>query len=248
MENETPAERTPIWVPIVRAMQAVLALIILALSAYLIHGKYFNTLGFTIFLSLLTWIVVAYNLATLYVPAAKAFRIQFVSLGADAALAVFWLSAMGSTAALRASFKYAVDILGCYNDGSAINSSTCIIARDLAKRAAVANANGLAMMSAIAGLSALQMLLFIACVVLGALTWNKSRSRTSQAAYAPQKQNEGSSYQMATPQQPYAAEPQPGIQQQQVYTQQQTYAQQPYAPPAPGHQEMPAQQQQYHPN
>lgn len=69
---------------------------------------------------------------------------------------IFWLSAMGAAAALRASFKYRVTVDGCYNDGSAINSSTCVVSRDLEKRAAVAGSIALSIMSAIAGLAAIE--------------------------------------------------------------------------------------------
>ena len=78
-------------------------------------------------------------------------------MGADAVLVIFWLSSMGASAALRSSFKYAVDIEGCYDDGAAIDSTTCVVDRSLEKRAAVADHAGLSMMSAVAGLSALEM-------------------------------------------------------------------------------------------
>jgi hypothetical protein len=64
---------------------------------------------------------------------------------------------MGASAALRASFKYSVDVEGCYNNGHAIDSSTCIVDRGLEKRDAVASSTGLSMMSGVAGLSALEM-------------------------------------------------------------------------------------------
>lgn len=48
-ETESSAPRTPVWVPFLHGLQFLLAIIILGLSAYIIHGKYFNSLGFTIF-------------------------------------------------------------------------------------------------------------------------------------------------------------------------------------------------------
>lgn len=78
-------------------------------------------------------------------------------MGVDAVMAIFWLSAMGASAALRASFKYEVTIDGCYNDGSLVNSSTCVVERGMEKRAAVATSTGLSVLNAIAGLSALEM-------------------------------------------------------------------------------------------
>ena len=77
-------------------------------------------------------------------------------IGVDALMALFWLSAMGATAGLRASFKYSVDVEGCYSNGQAINSDTCIVDRDLETRDAVASHVGLDLMSGVAGLSALE--------------------------------------------------------------------------------------------
>ena len=79
----------------------------------------------------------------------------------DLFMAILWLSSMGANAALRATFVYNVDA-ECYNDGSAVNSGHCIVDGKrslLTKRetAAVATQAGLAEMSAIAGLSALEM-------------------------------------------------------------------------------------------
>lgn len=50
MENEKPATaRQPIWIPILHVVQVFLSVIILGLSGWLIHGKYFDTLGYDIF-------------------------------------------------------------------------------------------------------------------------------------------------------------------------------------------------------
>lgn len=72
-------------------------------------------------------------------------------LSLDLFMAIFWLACMGANAALRATFTQDVTIEQCYNDGSTINSSTCTISR----RGTVATPVGLALISAIAGLSAL---------------------------------------------------------------------------------------------
>lgn len=68
-------------------------------------------------------------------------------------MAIFWLASMGANAALRASFTSRVSV-SCYNDGSAVSSNKCTYNK---KRdgVAVASDAGLAIMSAIAGLSAL---------------------------------------------------------------------------------------------
>lgn len=106
----------------------------------------------------MTWLVAAYHFATEFIPSLAAIRHPFIVIGIDALMALFWLSAMGATAALRASFKYSVDVEGCYNNGQAISSETCVVTRGLEKRDAVVSHTGLDMMSGIAGLSALEWL------------------------------------------------------------------------------------------
>jgi len=200
----TITTRTPTWVPVILAFELILAVILLGLSAYIIHGYYFNTLGFVIFLSLLTWIVVIYNFVTLYVPSTKHLRPQLAPLVIDAVMVIFWLSAMGADAALRASFRYGVTVDGCYNDGSNINSEYCVVSRrGIEKRQAVADSTGLSIMSAIAGLSALEMLLFIATLVVGVMAWSKSRS--TKTTSTPQVKTEG--YRMEPPKQNYTQAP-----------------------------------------
>ncbi|KFZ13304.1 hypothetical protein V502_06694 [Pseudogymnoascus sp. VKM F-4520 (FW-2644)] len=237
MEDQT-SPRAPIWVPIVRGIQFLLALIILGLSAYIIHGYYFNTLGFTIFCSLLTWLLVAYYLTTEFIPSLSHLRHLFVVIGTDALMVIFWLSGMGAAAALRASFTYDVHVDGCVDDGSLVGSTTCVVERKVEKRMAVVFAAGLSSMSAVAGLSALEMLLFIATLVYYVRTWYQGRETTTATTYTPQKQEEG--YAGAT-QQPYVQQPQtqqPYVQQpqtQQPYVQQEyvqpVYQQQPYSVP-----------------
>ena len=152
-------------------------------------------------------------------------------------MALFWLSSMGASAALRASFKYSVNVEGCYSNGQLIGADTCIVDRDLETRAAVATHIGLSLMTGVAGLSALEWyisqlhkrrsnelillprLLFTACLVYYILTWYQGRSKTSQSAYQPQQQSEG--YAMPTNPQSYAQQPQP----------QHPYVQKPYVQP-----------------
>ncbi|KAE9381123.1 hypothetical protein N431DRAFT_306763, partial [Stipitochalara longipes BDJ] len=199
--------QAPIWIPILRGVQFLFSIIIFALSANLIHGKYFSAMGFAIFCSLLTWIVISYNLGTKYISSLNSFWNQFAVIGADAVMILFWLSSMGASAALRIAFRYPVTVDGCYSDGSTINSETCVVERGLEKRGAVASNAGLSMMSAVAGLSALEMFLFIVCLVYYVLTWFRLRSKfSSSAGYTPPRQPE--SYQMGGQTQPYAPRPQ----------------------------------------
>lgn len=59
--NDASEERTPVWVPIVLGVQFFLAIIILGLSFYIIHGVYFNSLGFAIFLVSSTQCVIDFH-------------------------------------------------------------------------------------------------------------------------------------------------------------------------------------------
>ncbi|KAK0707985.1 hypothetical protein B0H67DRAFT_325443 [Lasiosphaeris hirsuta] len=114
----------------------------------------------------MTWVVVAYALVTEKVPGARGAYNIWAVLSLDLLMAIFWLASMGANAANRAAFRYDVDVEYCYNDGSTISSNHCVVSkRDLEKRAAVAGSVGLACMSAVAGLSALVMFLFIATLV-----------------------------------------------------------------------------------
>lgn len=72
-------------------------------------------------------------------------------------MVIFWLSGMGAAAALRATFRFDVNVDECYDDGSMVGSTTCVVSRNMEKRAAVAGATGLSVMSAVAGVSALEM-------------------------------------------------------------------------------------------
>ena len=70
---------------------------------------------------------------------------------------IFWLSAMGAVAADRTSYKYNVNA-SCSHDGSLISGGKCVIS----KRAGVASYAALDLLSGIAGLCALEMILFVA--------------------------------------------------------------------------------------
>ena len=104
----------------------------------------------------MTWVVALYALITEKVPSANgAYNIRAI-LSLDLFMTIMWLASMGANAALRTSFRYTVEVDYCYNDGSAVNSNHCVLAkRKLGKRGTVAGTGALAMMSAVAGLSAL---------------------------------------------------------------------------------------------
>ncbi|KAJ5035460.1 uncharacterized protein L3040_007927 [Drepanopeziza brunnea f. sp. 'multigermtubi'] len=237
--------RQPIWVPIVHGVQVLLSLAIIGLSGWLIHGKYFNEIGYDIFCVILTWIVVVCLFMAAYLPFLAALNHAVILTMVNAVMAIFWLAAMAATSHLRSKFKYNVTVYGCYDDGSSIDSSTCVVGkRELEKRdGAVATKTGLRAMSAIAGLSGLMMLLFIATLAYAVITLVKGRSDSTIVAHAPQKQSEA--YPMSAPQQPQqqfaSVKQQEQQQQQQAYVpppQHQQYVQPAYSPP-PQTQQMP---------
>ena len=96
--------------------------------------------------------VVAYQLISERVESARGGYDIWAVMALDLLMAIFWLASLGANAALRATFNVTVNIESCYNDGSAVNSNHCTVS----KRAAVASPTGLALMSAVAGLSALE--------------------------------------------------------------------------------------------
>jgi hypothetical protein len=177
-------QKTPTWVVVVRGFQVAFSFIILAMCGYLIHGKAMDANVFALVVCLMTWIVVGYVLVTEKVPSANGAYNIWAVIALDALMTIFWLASMGANAAQRTSFKYDVDIEYCYNDGSAVSSNHCVVSkRDLAKRAAVSGPVGLAVMSAIAGLSAIVMLLFIATLVFHGHTfrlYNESKKSSTR--------------------------------------------------------------------
>jgi hypothetical protein len=99
--SHIPAQ--PLWVGILRIVQAVLALITLALSAYCISyfGGY-SGYALNIFTSLLTWIFLGYIFITAFLfPLAYSVWAQ---LGFEIGLFIFWLSTWATIASLAAAF------------------------------------------------------------------------------------------------------------------------------------------------
>lgn len=112
---------------------------------------------------LFSLVIVTYALVSEKAPNCRnAYNIWAV-LALDLFMAILWLSSMGANAATRAAFTVSVHA-DCYDDGSTINAGHCVVSKRsewLSKRVAVEDAvsgpTGLAEMSAVAGLSALEM-------------------------------------------------------------------------------------------
>lgn len=167
---------SPTWVTVLRIVQIVVSVIVLGCCAYLIHGAYADPQGLAIacvsrpspswgkepcsFLesegnmelihisqSVLTWAVLAYVLLTEWASSLRSAYNIFAVLSLDLFLVIMWLAAMGTNAAHRAAFTVPVEISGCVDDGSLIDSTTCY---KLRKRAFVAGPVGMAVMVVVA--------------------------------------------------------------------------------------------------
>ncbi|EFX05273.1 hypothetical protein CMQ_3342 [Grosmannia clavigera kw1407] len=152
---------------VARGFSLFFAIIILGLSVYLMHGLVLSAYAFSLVCSIFTLAIVLYAVLTEKVSGCRAGYNCWAILALDLLMIIFWLSSMAANAALRATFIYAVDT-ECYDDGSTFNSGHCVVEkRDrsssvVRRDGAVAGPVGRASMSVIAGLSALEMLLFIA--------------------------------------------------------------------------------------
>ncbi|EAQ85374.1 hypothetical protein CHGG_09388 [Chaetomium globosum CBS 148.51] len=160
-EKEQYIQQTPLWVVIVRALQIVFSFVTVIMAGVLIHGKALGANGFAVACVVFTWIIVSYTLITEKVASARGAYNIWAVLSLDLTMVIFWLASLGANAELRASFNVPVNVESCFNDGSAINSNHCTVS----KRAAVAGPVGLALISAIAGVSALEWLLFLATLI-----------------------------------------------------------------------------------
>jgi len=177
-EKEQYIQQTPLWVVIVRALQIVFSFVTVIMAGVLIHGHAMGANGFAVACVVFTWIIVSYTLITEKVASARGSYNIWAVLSLDLTMVIFWLASLGANADLRARFNTPVTIESCFNDGSAISSNHCTIS----KRAAVAGEVGLALMSAVAGVSALEWLLFLATLIFHGHTyrlWHQEHKKPS---------------------------------------------------------------------
>ncbi|KAI1426048.1 hypothetical protein F5Y12DRAFT_713495 [Xylaria sp. FL1777] len=148
---------TPRWFLGVRIAQIIVSLVIVALAGFFIHGYYADALGIAIASGVLTWAIALYAILTEHTAGCRSGYNTWAVLSLDFFMIVLWLASLGANAAFRSSFVYAVNVEDCYNDGSAINSNHCVVS----KRSAIATPTGLAVLSSVAGVSAVPLILFI---------------------------------------------------------------------------------------
>ncbi|CAI4214881.1 unnamed protein product [Parascedosporium putredinis] len=163
---------TPTWKLAVRGVQIFITLAVLGLSGHIIHGAYMDPFGLAIAVVVLSWVGLAYILLTEKVASLRSAYIVYAVLAVDLFLTIMWLATMGATAHMRAAFKYTANISGCYDDGSLIGSMTCF---KLRKRGFVAGPVGLAEMTVVACISALNFILFAVCFVTSLLAFFRQR-------------------------------------------------------------------------
>ncbi|CAM1504583.1 Fc.00g021740.m01.CDS01 [Cosmosporella sp. VM-42] len=154
--------KTPIWMVVIRGFQVFISLIILALCGRLMHDAYLDEEGFSLAISLFTWLAVAYILLTEKISGLRNAYNVIAVLVIDGLLMILWLAAFAATAARRAKYVYDVSVGDCSDNGSLIDSKSCSV---FGKRAVILFKSGMAMLAAVAGLGALVWLLFIASFV-----------------------------------------------------------------------------------
>ncbi|KAI1098266.1 hypothetical protein F4804DRAFT_132429 [Jackrogersella minutella] len=152
---------TPKWFIALRVLQIVFSVVAVGMTGWWIHGLYYDSLGFVIVCGLFTWIIAVYAILAEKVISCRRAYNTWAILALDALMIIFWLAAMAATANQRSKFVVPVTA-SCTSDGSMINSGQCSIEkRDDDGVVGVATDVGLAVLSAIAGVSALVMLLFV---------------------------------------------------------------------------------------
>ncbi|KAL2876312.1 hypothetical protein SGCOL_008488 [Colletotrichum sp. CLE4] len=239
---------TPTWMVAIRGVQFFLAIVILGLSAAIIHWVYMDELGLAVAIPLFTWIIVLYTVLSEKISSLRNLYHTYAVLALDLFLVILWLATLGACAARRATFT--VDVTAsCTSDGSAVNSGSCTIF----KRYIVMSQGALAMFSAIAGLSALQFILFLVTFIwtlVQFLRWRKTNAPAA-AVSASQGEIQMESKQPFLTQQTAYQQPQngqvPQQQQQQQFYPPQSYTPQPQ-PPSQQYQQQPPQQYQEMPS
>lgn len=163
-----PVFPIPVAVIVARGFQIFLSLVICVMASLLMHGLVLGPYAFAFVCGFFTLIIAIYAIVTEKATGARVAYNYWAVLSLDLLMIIFWLASMGANAALRGTFKYDT-VADCYDDGSTFNANTCYTSRKrdaslppLTKRYAVAGKVALAEISAIAGLSAIQMLLFVA--------------------------------------------------------------------------------------
>ncbi|KAM0441303.1 hypothetical protein ACHAPT_000612 [Fusarium lateritium] len=253
---------TPLWIMIIRGFQFLISLIIVGLCARLIHDAYLDEEGFSLAVSIITWLAVAYVSFTEKIPSLRGAYHVIAVLVVDGLLIVLWLAAWAATASRRSKYVVPVTVGDCYDDGSIVNSKSCDIVFKRAvhtKRDVILTRLGAAMLSAIAGLGALVWILFIVTFVWTLLMFLRGRKEGRFAVSSGSGTGAPTNnYQMETkineaqpanpPPQQFQGQPQfqqPAAPNGQFVPQQQQQPQfSPQPTPAPGYQQPPFQQPQ----
>ncbi|RSL41582.1 hypothetical protein CEP53_012678 [Fusarium sp. AF-6] len=253
--------QTPLWIMIIRGFQFLISLIIVGLCARMIHDAYLDEEGFSLAVSILTWLAVAYVVFTEKIPSLRGAYHILAVLVVDGLLIILWLAAWAATASRRSKYVVPVVVGDCYDDGSVVNSKSCDVVFKRAvhtKRDVILTKIGLAMLSSIAGLGALVWVLFIATFVWTLLMFLRGRKEGRFAVGSSGTGTPTNNYQMETkiseaqpmnaPPQQFQGQPQPQKFQQPAPNGQFAPQQQPqFSPqptPAPAYQQPPFQQPQ----
>lgn len=243
-------QETPVWMVVIRGVQVVLALGIVGMCGWLMHGKVLDAQAFGLVCGIFTWIIVGYTLTTEKVAGARGAYNIWAVMSLDLFMAIFWLASLGTNAHTRSKFNSRVTVSGCYSNGETFNSKYCNVnKRGDGTENAVAGDGALAIMSAVAGLSALLWLLFVATLVYHGhifRLWYQANKKPS-ADNANVELNAQGAPMLGTQQQAAVAPQYTGQQQyqQQYYPPQAQPQAQPQQPAYPQAAEVPGNYQQY---
>ncbi|KAI2642504.1 hypothetical protein GGS21DRAFT_498188 [Xylaria nigripes] len=219
---------TPKWFIGLRIAQIVVSLVIVGLAGVFVHGYYDDPLGIAIASGVFTWIIALYVILTEHAAGCRSGYNTWAVLSLDFFMIVLWLASLGANAAFRSSFVVPVNAQ-CYDDGSLINSGQCTI-----YKRAVATELGLDVLSAIAGISAIMLLLFVAT-----FSYVAHFFRLEWAKYSSDNDVEKNSVAAAAPTAVPVGQPAPFMNQQQEQQQpqwaQQLHQQTPYPPEGPAY-------------
>lgn len=167
----------PRWFLVLRIFQILVAVAILGLAAHGIYWILFISWCLALFTSIATFIVVGYFLITYHAEACKVAYNYWAVLSLEIFAIICWLSSMGYLAATRSVFLYTV-----YDD--CLYGYYCYKKRDNGLTERDIDTYGyLDTMSTAAGLSALEMFLFIATLIIFSI--HVHRHRKSGAPHIP---------------------------------------------------------------
>ncbi|KAJ4012065.1 hypothetical protein NW752_004459 [Fusarium irregulare] len=185
--------QTPLWIVIIRGFQFLVSLIIVGLCGWMIHDAGLPENSLCIAIAVLTWIIVLYTVLTEKITGLRSLYHIIAVLALDGLMLVLWLSAWAATAARRAKYVVPVNVGGCYDDGSLVDSKNCSIFFKRDGENVILFKTGLSVLAAIAGLGAMVWVFFIVTFVWTLVMYIRGRK---QGRFAVDLSGPTNNYQM----------------------------------------------------